>query len=143
MVDFIWRTAYSAFVGFFTNRLSTCAAAMAFYTLFALGPTGDTFSIAVAEPFVGRMMAQQAIFDALGTVIDAEHLQMIQRFASEDLFRGGGVAALIGALVLIYTGTRVFVELDDGSGRHLARSRQAVTTSIPCWPASSRAFSRC
>jgi membrane protein len=113
MFDFLWRTAVSAFTGFFVNRLSTCAAAIAFYTLFALGPI-MIFSIAVAEPIVGRLMAQQAIFDALGTVIDAEHLQMIQRFASEDLFRGGGVAALIGALVLIYTGTRVFVELNDG-----------------------------
>ena len=113
MLDFLWRTAYSAFIGFFSNRLSTCAAAMAFYTLFALGPI-MIFSIAVAEPIVGRLMAQQAVFDALGTIVDPEHLQMIRRFASENLFRGGGVAALIGALVLLYTGTRVFVELDDG-----------------------------
>ena len=33
---------------------------------------------------------------------------------TQDLFRGGGIAAIIGAAVLLYTGTRVFVELDDG-----------------------------
>ena len=108
----IVQIAYKSITGFFTNRLSTSAAAMAFYTMFALGPI-MIFSIAIAEPFVGRLMAQQAIFDALGTIVDAEHLKGIQRFASQDLFRGGGIAAIIGALVLLYTGTRVFVELDD------------------------------
>ena len=113
MLDKLWQIAASAFAGFFSNRLSTSAAAMAFYTMFALGPI-MIFSIAIAEPFVGRLMAQQAIFEGLGTVVDPEHLKSIQRFASQDLFRGGGVAAVIGLLVLLYTGTRVFVELDDG-----------------------------
>jgi membrane protein len=71
------------------------------------------FSIAIAEPFVGKLMAQQAIFEALETIVAPEHLKGIQRFAQEDLFRGGGIAALIGVAVLIYTGSRVFVELDD------------------------------
>jgi membrane protein len=108
----LWKIALESFYGFFDNRLSTSAAAMAFYTMFALGPI-MIFSITIAEPFVGRMIAQQAIFDALGTIIDPEHLKTIQRYASEDLFRGGGVAAIIGAGVLLYTGSRVFVELDD------------------------------
>jgi membrane protein len=112
MIDKLWRIFLSAFYGFFDNRLSTSAAAMAFYTMFALGPI-MIISIAVAEPFVGRMMAQETILDALSTVVDPEHLRGIKRFAQEDLFRGGGIAAVIGAAVLIYTGSRVFVELDD------------------------------
>ena len=106
------RSPSNSFYGFFDNRLSTSAAAMAFYTMFALGPI-MIFSIAIAEPFVGKMIAQQAIFDALGTIVEPEHLKGIQRYASEDLFRGGGIAALIGVGVLLYTGSRVFVELDD------------------------------
>jgi len=113
MIQTLWRIAISAGNGYFDNRLSTSAAAMAFYTMFAIGPI-MIFSIAIAEPFVGKLMAEQAIFDALSTVVEPEHLKGIQRFASQDLFRGGGVAALIGAAVLLYTGTRVFVELDDG-----------------------------
>ena len=113
MLTKLWQIAYAVATGFFTNRLSTSAAAMAFYTMFALGPI-MIFSIAIAEPFVGKLVAQKAIFDALGTVVDQEHLKGIQRFASEDLFRGGGIAAVIGVLVLLYTGSRVFVELDDG-----------------------------
>lgn len=113
MIQTLWRIAYEAGYGYFTNRLSTSAAAMAFYTMFALGPI-MIFTIAIAEPFVGRFMAQEAIFDALGTVVAPDQLRTIRRFASEDLFRGGGIAALAGAAVLLYTGTRVFVELDDG-----------------------------
>ena len=108
----LWKIALESFYGFFDNRLSTSAAAMAFYTMFALGPI-MIFSITIAEPFVGKMLAQQAVFDALGTIVDPEHLKGIQRYASEDLFRGGGIAAIIGAGVLLYTGSRVFVELDD------------------------------
>ncbi len=113
MIITLWRIAYSAGSGYFTNRLSTSAAAMAFYTMFAIGPI-MIFSIAIAEPFVGKLMAQEAIFDALGTVVAQDQLKSIRRFASQDLFRGGGIAALIGTAVLLYTGTRVFVELDDG-----------------------------
>jgi membrane protein len=113
MIHTLWRIAYAAGNGYFSNRLSTSAAAMAFYTMFAIGPI-MIFSIAIAEPFVGKLMAEQAIFDALSTVVAPEQLKGIQRFASQDLFRGGGIAALIGAAVLLYTGTRVFVELDDG-----------------------------
>ena len=113
MITTLWRIAYSAGEGYFSNRLSTSAAAMAFYTMFAIGPI-MIFSIAIAEPFVGKLMAQEAIFDALGTVVAQDQLASIRRFASQDLFRGGGIAAIIGAAVLLYTGTRVFVELDDG-----------------------------
>ncbi len=108
----LWKIALESFYGFFDNRLSTSAAAMAFYTMFALGPI-MIFSITIAEPFVGRMLAQQAVFDALGAIVEPQHLKSIQRFASEDLFSGGGLAAIVGAGVLLYTGSRVFVELDD------------------------------
>jgi membrane protein len=112
MFDTLQRIFLSAFLGFFRNRLSTSAAAIAFYTLFALGPI-MIFATAIAEPFVGKLMAEKTILAALATVVDSEHLQSIERFAHEDLFKGGGVAALIGAGVLIYTGSRIFVELDD------------------------------
>jgi membrane protein len=113
MITTLWRIAYSAGYGYFNNRLSTSAAAMAFYTMFAIGPI-MIFSIAIAEPFVGKLMAQEAIFEALSTVVAPDQLRSIFRFASQDLFRGSGIAAIIGTAVLLYTGTRVFVELDDG-----------------------------
>ena len=79
MIQTLWRIAYEAGYGYFANRLSTSAAAMAFYTMFALGPI-MIFTIAIAEPFVGRFMAQEAIFDALGTVVAQDQLRTIRRF---------------------------------------------------------------
>jgi len=113
MLHTLWRIAYSAANGFFANRLSTSAAAMAYYTMFALAPI-MIFAIAIAEPIVGRVMAQEVIFEALSTVLAPDQLQSIRRFASEDLFKGSGLAAFVGAIVLVYSGTRVFVELDEG-----------------------------
>ena len=113
MIGTLWNIAYSASMGFFTNRLSTSAAAMAFYTMFAIGPI-MIFTIAVAEPVVGRLMAQEAILNGLASVLGSDQLEGIRRYASQELFRGAGLAALIGAVVLLYTGSRVFVELDDG-----------------------------
>lgn len=112
MIGKLRQIAVSVFTGFFVNRLSTSAAAMAFYTMFALGPILIVV-IAVAEPFVGRLMAQEAVLNALSTVVAPDQLQVIQRFASQELFSGGGVAAAISVGVLLYTGSRVFVELDE------------------------------
>ena len=81
MLNTLWRIAYEAGYGYFANRLSTSAAAMAFYTMFALGPI-MIFVIAIAEPIVGRLMAQEAIFNALSTVVAPEQLQSIRRFLS-------------------------------------------------------------
>ncbi len=39
MIKKLWDIAIDAGTGFFTNRLSTAAAAMAFYTMFALAPS--------------------------------------------------------------------------------------------------------
>jgi membrane protein len=137
MMATLWRVAYSTIAGFFTNRLSTSAAAMAFYTMFALGPI-MIFSITVAEPFVGRLMAQEAVLNALSTVLAPDQLQGIRRYASQELFRGGDVAAIIGAAVLLYSGSRVFVELDDGlnaiwqrpSHSHVSHTLQQLLASL-------------
>ena len=66
--------------------------------------------------------------------MEPDQLQGIRRFASQDLFRGGGLAALVGAFVLLYSGTRVFVELDDGInsiwGNYKVHSLHPVLASL-------------
>jgi membrane protein len=132
MLHTLWRIAYSAGNGFFDNRLSTSAAAMAYYTMFALAPI-MIFAIAIAEPIVGRAMATETIFDGLSTVLAPDQLQSIRRFASQDLFKGSGLAAIVGAFVLVYSGTRVFVELDEGINAiwgHRVRTLHPVLASL-------------
>jgi membrane protein len=87
-------------------------------------------------------MAQEAVFEVLGTVLQPDQLQGIKRYASQELFRGGGLAAIIGALVLIYTGSRVFVELDDSINAIWSTPAihvlHPVSPSSRCWPPCSR-----
>ena len=140
MLTKLWQIFLKSFFGFFTHRLSTSAAAMAFYTMFALGPI-MIFSIAIAEPFVGKLMAQQAIFDALehprgaraphghpalrlGGPVPRRRPRSDHRRAGADLHRQPGVR-----------GARRRVRRD------LAR-RQPAPACIRCWPACNRACSR-
>lgn len=98
--------------GFVDNRLTSMAAAIAFYTIFSLGPV-LIFSVAIAEPVVGKLMAQQHILDAIATVVGAENLDILRRFADTSLFRGRGWVAAVGLALLLYSGSSVFVELDS------------------------------
>ena len=114
MITTLWRIAYAAGTGYFTNRLSTSAAAMAFYTMFALGPI-MIFSIAIAEPFVGKLMAQQAIFDALSTVVGAGAAQGHPAASPRRICSGAAASPPSSALSCCsIPARRVFVELDDG-----------------------------
>ncbi|MBV9835631.1 MAG: YihY/virulence factor BrkB family protein [Alphaproteobacteria bacterium] len=98
--------------GFVDNRLTSMAAAIAFYTIFSLGPV-LIFSVAIAEPVVGRLMAQQHILDTIATVVGADNLDILRRFADTSLFRGRGWVAAVGLVLLLYSGSSVFVELDS------------------------------
>ncbi|MBM3623195.1 MAG: YihY/virulence factor BrkB family protein [Alphaproteobacteria bacterium] len=98
--------------GFVDNRLTSMAAAIAFYTIFSLGPV-LIFSVAIAEPVVGRLMAQQHILDAIATVVGPENLDILRRFAGTSLFSGRGWVAAVGLALLLYSGSSVFVELDS------------------------------
>jgi membrane protein len=71
------------------------------------------FSVAIAEPVVGRLMAQQHILDTIATVVGADNLDILRRFADTSLFRGRGWVAAVGLVLLLYSGSSVFVELDS------------------------------
>ena len=53
----------------------------------------------VYEPFVGKLMAQQAIFDALGTIVEPEHLQRPGNLAAHVGLNGVGQHGVIGAII--------------------------------------------
>ena len=139
MVQTLWRIAYSAGMGFFTNRLSTSAAAMAYYTMFALVPI-LIFAIAIAEPFVGRAIAQETIFGGLSSVLSPDQLKGIRRFASQDLFKGSGLAAIVGAIVLVYSGRACSSSSTTAS---MPSGATAAERCIRCWQPFSLACWRC
>ncbi len=111
MIATLRAILWGTFNGVVDNRLTSMAAAIAFYTLFSIGPL-LILSVAIAEPLIGRMLAQETIVASIGEIVGADNLEILRRFAARDLFRGGGWAALLGLVVLLYSGSGVFVELD-------------------------------
>ncbi len=99
--------------GFFENRLTSMAAAIAFYALFSVGPI-LLVMITIADPILGHMAAEDAIMSGLSEAIGVENLEVIRRAVQEGLFRGGSTwTTIISVAVILYSGTAIFVELDS------------------------------
>ncbi|HKU99318.1 MAG TPA: YihY/virulence factor BrkB family protein [Vineibacter sp.] len=99
--------------GFFENRLTSMAAAIAFYALFSVGPI-LLVMITIADPILGHMAAEEAIMSGLSEAIGVENLEVIRRAVQEGLFRGGTTwTTIISVAVILYSGTAIFVELDS------------------------------
>lgn len=99
--------------GWFENRLTSMAAAIAFYALFSVGPI-LLVMITIADPILGHMAAEEAIMAGLSEAIGVENLEVIRRAVQEGLFRGGTTwTTIISVAVILYSGTAIFVELDS------------------------------
>jgi membrane protein len=99
--------------GFFENRLTSMAAAIAFYALFSVGPI-LLVAITIADPILGHMVAEEAILSGLSEALGIENLDVIRWAVTEGLFRGGSTwTTIISIVVILYSGTAIFVELDS------------------------------
>ncbi|MCW5747905.1 MAG: YihY/virulence factor BrkB family protein [Alphaproteobacteria bacterium] len=99
--------------GFFDNRLTSMAAAIAFYALFSVAPI-LLVAITIADPILGHMAAEEAIMSRLSVALGVENLDVIRRAVQEGLFRGGSTwTTLISIVAILYSGTAIFVELDS------------------------------
>ena len=99
--------------GLFDNRLTSMAAGIAFYTIFSLAPI-LIVAIAVAEPILGKLAAEQSILDQLREVIGVDTVDMLRRALNRELLAGESwLTTLFGVGALLYSGTAIFVELDS------------------------------
>lgn len=108
----IWNIAVRTYDGWFDNRLTSMAAAIAFYALFSLGPI-LVIAVAIAAPIVGHKLAEETVLAQIQTALGVENLETLQRVIQGGLFRGSGwIAGVFGVGVLIFSGTAMFAELD-------------------------------
>jgi membrane protein len=128
MLDTLKTIVVATWNGFFSNRLTSMAAAIAFYALFSVGPI-LLVAITIADPILGHMAAEEAVMSGLSEAVGVENLEVIRRAVQEGLFKGGSTwTTIISIIVILYSGTAIFVELDsafnviwhpvDGSRRH-------------------------
>ena len=112
LLQILRRILLGTWNGLIDNRLSSMAAAIAFYTVFSLAPI-LIVAIAFAEPLIGRLAAEQSILAQLGELIGVDNVDVLRRAVERDLLGTSWWAAMLGVGALLYSGTAIFVELDS------------------------------
>jgi membrane protein len=113
MLAILRTIVVSTWNGFFDNRLTSMAAAIAFYAIFSLAPI-LIVAISVAEPVLGRMAAEENLLAQLGDMIGIDNVDILRRAMERKLLSGDSwLPTLFGVGALLYSGTAIFVELDS------------------------------
>ena len=90
MLDTLKTIVIATWNGFFENRLTSMAAAIAFYALFSVGPI-LLVAITIADPILGHMAAEEAIMSGLSEALGVENLdvrELLLRVAWVESHRG-------------------------------------------------------
>lgn len=109
----IWNVLKQSFTGFGDDKVLKLSAALAYYTVFSIGPM-----IIIIIYFAGVIYGQDAVrgsvFDEIKGLVGAEAAVQIQdMIKNAALSNKGSVAATIGMITLIIGATGVFAEIQE------------------------------
>ena len=109
----VFTTGSEAIKEFGDDKASRWAAAMAYYTVFAMAPL-LVIAVAVAGFVYGDAAAENQIVDQLSGVVGAGAAGLIQNMIAAASERGGGIlATIIGVVTLFIAASGLFVSLRD------------------------------
>ncbi|HEU4901930.1 MAG TPA: YihY/virulence factor BrkB family protein [Flavisolibacter sp.] len=109
----IWNLVKQTFNSFSDDRIVKLSAALAYYTVFSIGPM-IIVMIYVAGLVYGREAIQGNIFHQLQGLIGADAAGQIQEMIKNAALNNSGpVAAAIGIATLLIGATSVFAEIQD------------------------------
>ena len=109
----VWQLLKNTFNGFIDDRIVKLSAALAYYTVFSLGPM-IIMVVYVAGLLYGREAIEGTIFDELRNLVGAQPAAQIQdMIKNAALNESGPVAATIGLITLLIGATSVFAEIQD------------------------------
>jgi membrane protein len=109
----VFKMLKESFDGFIDDRVVKLSAALAYYTVFAIGPM-IIIIIYLAGVFYGQEAIQGTVFNELNGLVGAQAAAQIQ-----DIIRNvaqnqqGSFAAVIGFITLFIAATGVFAEVQD------------------------------
>ncbi|HET7292942.1 MAG TPA: YihY/virulence factor BrkB family protein, partial [Vicinamibacteria bacterium] len=108
------RILKQALAGWIEHNAPRLGAALAYYTAFSLGPL-LVIAIAVAGFAFGEDAARRQIVGQVADLIGHEGASALERMVESagEQKRGGIVATLLGAVVLLFGASGVFAELQD------------------------------
>lgn len=113
MASEILTTSKAAIKEWSDDKASRWAAAMAYYTVFALAPL-LVIAVAVAGFVYGEAAAQNQIVDQLSGVVGPGAAETLQDMIASAGEQGGGIlATIIGVATLFFAASGLFVSLRD------------------------------
>src|SRR5581483_11741825 len=109
-----WTLIAKTTTGWFEDRVSRMAAALAFYTVFSVAPI-LVIAIAVAGKIFGREAAEHEVSRQLAGLMGRAAADAINTIIEHANAAGahGTLATIISIILLIYGSTNVFAELQD------------------------------
>lgn len=109
----VWKLLKGTFAGFSDDRIFKLSAALAYYTVFSIGPMIIVI-IYVAGLIYGEDAIRGNVFHQLQTLIGTGAAEQIQQIIKNAALNGSGpVAATIGIVTLVVGATTVFAEIQD------------------------------
>ena len=109
----IWKVLKQAFSGFGDDKVVKLSAALAYYTVFSIGPM-IILIIYFAGVIYGQEAVQGSLFKEINGLVGTDAALQIQgMIKNAALSNKGGVAATIGIITLIIGATGVFAEIQE------------------------------
>lgn len=109
----IWGVLKQAFAGFSDDKVVKLSAALAYYTVFSIGPMIIVI-IYFAGVIYGREAVQGSIFGQIAGLVGADAaLQIQSMIKNAALSNKSNLAAIIGVVTLILGATSVFAEIQE------------------------------
>ena len=109
----IWGVLKNSFSGFLNDRILSLSAALAYYTVFSVGPLLIVI-VFICGFFFGREAIEGTIYGQIqGFVGHDAALQLQEIIKSAAIGGKGKVAATIGIITLLIGATSMFSEMQD------------------------------
>jgi membrane protein len=109
----IWKVLKNSFKGFSDDRIMKLSAALAYYTVFSVGPLLIVV-VSVCSLFFGREAIEGTIYGQIEGFVGKDAALQLQEIIKNAAIGGKGkVAAIIGIVTLLIGATSMFGEMQD------------------------------
>jgi membrane protein len=109
----LWKILKDSFKGFSDDRILKLSAALAYYTVFSVGPLLIVI-VAICSLFFGREAIEGSIYGQAESFVGHDAALQLQQIIKSAAIGGKGkVAAIIGVITLIIGATSMFGEMQD------------------------------
>ena len=109
----IWEVLKNCFQGFSDDRLMKLSAALAYYTVFSLGPLLIVI-VFLCSIFFGKDAVEGSIYGQIENFVGHDAAAQLQQIIKNAAISGkSSIAATIGIITLLIGATSVFAEIQD------------------------------